>query len=92
MQTWYTVTIKRSSEETLTRRNHSFGSKWSEYTPYLSPSLLTVSFHNNNQEGIHQLMQLFSDRGTPASLRHINAYSGHTYKFTKEVLIPSAFF
>lgn len=30
-------------------------------------------------------MHLFNDRGTPASLRHINAYSGHTYKFTKEV-------
>lgn len=27
-------------------------------------------------------MHLFSDRGTPASLRHMNAYSGHTYKFT----------
>ncbi|BCR85433.1 uncharacterized protein ACHE_20891A [Aspergillus chevalieri] len=29
-------------------------------------------------------MHLFSDRGTPASLRHMNAYSGHTYKFIKE--------
>lgn len=29
-------------------------------------------------------MHLFSDRGTPASIRHLNAYSGHTYKFTKE--------
>lgn len=46
---------------------------------------LLDSFHVGNPEGIHQLMQLFSDRGTPASLRHINAYSGHTYKFTKEV-------
>lgn len=46
------------------------------------------SFHTGNPEGIHQLMHLFSDRGTPASLRQINAYSGHTYKFTKEV--PSA--
>ncbi|KAI1928468.1 catalase A [Ophidiomyces ophidiicola] len=41
-------------------------------------------FHVGNPEGVHQLMHLFSDRGTPASLRHINAYSGHTYKFTKE--------
>ncbi|GAD98054.1 catalase, putative, partial [Paecilomyces variotii No. 5] len=41
-------------------------------------------FHTGNPEGIHQLMHLFSDRGTPASLRHMNAYSGHTYKFTKE--------
>ncbi|KAK9369427.1 putative catalase [Lipomyces kononenkoae] len=41
-------------------------------------------FHVGNPEGIHQLMHLFSDRGTPASLRHMNAYSGHTYKFTLE--------
>ncbi|KAL1963316.1 hypothetical protein VTN77DRAFT_8437 [Rasamsonia byssochlamydoides] len=40
-------------------------------------------FHANNQEGIHALMHLLSDRGTPASVRHIHAYSGHTYKFTK---------
>ncbi|SPB52348.1 unnamed protein product [Aspergillus niger] len=39
-------------------------------------------FHAGNPEGFHQLLHLFSDRGTPASLRHINAYSGHTYKFT----------
>ncbi|PHH74302.1 hypothetical protein CDD82_5015 [Ophiocordyceps australis] len=41
-------------------------------------------FHVGNPEGIHELMHLFSDRGTPASLRHMNAYSGHTYKFTKQ--------
>lgn len=29
-------------------------------------------------------MYLFSDRGTPASIRGVNAYSGHTYKLTKE--------
>ncbi|OQE17607.1 hypothetical protein PENSTE_c020G03819 [Penicillium steckii] len=40
-------------------------------------------FHVGNPEGIHQLMILFSDRGTPESVRHMNAYSGHTYKFTK---------
>lgn len=28
-------------------------------------------------------MHLFSDRGTPYSYRHMNGYSGHTYKFTK---------
>lgn len=41
-------------------------------------------FHNNNQESIHELMQLFSDRGTPASIRNIHSYSGHTYKLVKE--------
>ena len=40
--------------------------------------------HVNAPESVHALMFLFSDRGTPASLRNINAYSGHTYKFTKK--------
>ncbi|KAI0894778.1 catalase [Annulohypoxylon nitens] len=40
-------------------------------------------FHVHNQESIHALMFLFGDRGIPASFRHVNAYSGHTYKFTK---------
>ncbi|GIC94441.1 catalase [Aspergillus udagawae] len=39
-------------------------------------------FHVGNPEGFHEIMHMFSDRGTPASLRHMNAYSGHTYKFT----------
>ena len=29
-------------------------------------------------------MTLFSDRGTPKSLRNMHGYSGHTFKFTKE--------
>jgi catalase len=29
-------------------------------------------------------MHLFSDRGTPKSYRHMNGYSGHTFKFTKK--------
>lgn len=29
-------------------------------------------------------MQLFSDRGTPYSFRHMQGYSGHTYKFVKD--------
>ncbi|PQE22733.1 catalase protein [Rutstroemia sp. NJR-2017a BVV2] len=40
-------------------------------------------YHNNNPEGTHQIMYLFSKRGTPASLRNLNAYSGNTYKLTK---------
>ncbi|KAL4804253.1 catalase-like domain-containing protein [Aspergillus unguis] len=40
-------------------------------------------FHVGNPEGIHQLMILFSGRGTPKSVRYMNSYSGHTYKFTK---------
>lgn len=40
-------------------------------------------FHVNNQESIHALMFLFGDRGLPSSVRHTNAYSGNTYKFSK---------
>lgn len=38
---------------------------------------------STHQEAIHQVMHLFSDRGTPYSYRHMNGYSGHTMKFTK---------
>ncbi len=30
-------------------------------------------------ESIHQVTILFSDRGTPKTLRHMNGYSGHTF-------------
>ncbi len=30
-------------------------------------------------ESVHQVMVLFSDRGTPADYRHMNGYSSHTY-------------
>jgi catalase len=32
-------------------------------------------------ESIHQITILFSDRGTPASYRHLNGYSSHTFKW-----------
>ena len=38
---------------------------------------------STHQEAIHQVMHLFSDRGTPYSYRHMNGYSGHTHKWTK---------
>ncbi|KAG7806307.1 hypothetical protein KL921_005035 [Ogataea angusta] len=34
-----------------------------------------------NDESLHQVMYLFSNRGTPASYRTMNGYSGHTYKW-----------
>ncbi|KAK5960613.1 catalase T PWA37_002040 [Arxiozyma heterogenica] len=37
-----------------------------------------------NQVAIHQIIQLFSDRGTPRSYRHMNGYSGHTYKWSNK--------
>lgn len=36
----------------------------------------------NNEESAHQVTILFSDRGTPATLREMNGYSGHTYKWS----------
>ncbi|RCI09919.1 hypothetical protein L249_8396 [Ophiocordyceps polyrhachis-furcata BCC 54312] len=38
---------------------------------------------STHPESAHQVMHLFSDRGTPYSYRHINGYSGHAYKLTK---------
>ncbi len=32
-------------------------------------------------ESVHQVTVLFSDRGTPKTYRHMNGYSGHTFKF-----------
>ncbi len=32
-------------------------------------------------ESVHQVTILFSDRGTPKSYRHMNGYSGHTFKW-----------
>ncbi|MHC1713898.1 MAG: catalase [Solidesulfovibrio sp.] len=32
-------------------------------------------------ESLHQVTVLFSDRGTPATYRHMNGYSSHTYKW-----------
>jgi catalase len=41
-------------------------------------------FLSSNQESLHQVMVLFSDRGTPFGYRHMNGYSGHTYKWTNK--------
>ncbi|KAI5848022.1 putative catalase [Tricharina praecox] len=49
----------------------------------LKDATMFWDYLTQNQESVHQLMHLFSDRGTPFSFRHMNGYSGHTYKFTK---------
>jgi len=38
---------------------------------------------STHHEAVHQVMTLFSDRGTPYSYRTMNGYSGHTHKFVK---------
>ncbi|OLN81709.1 Catalase 2 [Colletotrichum chlorophyti] len=49
----------------------------------VADSSMFWDFHNNNQEGAHCLMQLFGDRGVPASLRNVNGFGNHTFKFGK---------
>ncbi|OAP61018.1 hypothetical protein AYL99_06022 [Fonsecaea erecta] len=53
-------------------------------TTNASDASMFWDFHVNNQESIHALMFLFGDRGLPSSVRHVNGYSGNTYKFTKD--------
>lgn len=38
-------------------------------------------FWSLSPESLHQVTILFSDRGIPASYRHINGYGSHTYSF-----------
>ncbi|KAK3356995.1 catalase-like domain-containing protein [Lasiosphaeria hispida] len=49
----------------------------------LKDATMFWDYLSTHQESVHQLMHLFSDRGTPYSFRHMNGYSGHTFKFTK---------
>jgi len=49
----------------------------------LKDATMFWDYLSTHQEAVHQIMQLFSDRGTPYSYRHMNGYSGHTHKFTK---------
>ncbi|KAK4156072.1 catalase-like domain-containing protein [Chaetomidium leptoderma] len=49
----------------------------------ITDSTMFWDFHAQNQESIHAVMLLFGDRGIPKSARHVNGYSGHTYKLTK---------
>lgn len=37
-----------------------------------------------NPEALHQVLILFSDRGTPKAARFMHGYSGHTYKWVKK--------
>ena len=43
-----------------------------------SPTMMW-DFWSLNPESLHQVMILFSDRGTPDGLRHMNGYGSHTF-------------
>ncbi|KAJ5739206.1 hypothetical protein N7533_011990 [Penicillium manginii] len=49
----------------------------------LKDATMFWDYLSTHHEAVHQVMHLFSDRGTPYSYRHMNAYSGHTYKWIK---------
>lgn len=49
---------------------------------HLKDANMFWDYLTSNEESVHQVMILFSDRGTPASYREMNGYSGHTYKWS----------
>ena len=51
---------------------------------FSNPVFQFWDYLSTHQEAVHQVMHLFSDRGTPYSYRHMNGYSGHTFKMVKE--------
>jgi catalase len=51
---------------------------------HLKDANMFWDYLTSNREAIHQVMILFSDRGTPASFREMNGYSGHTYKWSNK--------
>jgi catalase len=51
---------------------------------HLKDANMFWDYLTTNQEALHQVVHLFSDRGTPASYREMNGYSGHTYKWSNK--------
>ena len=49
----------------------------------LKDATMFWDYLSTHPESIHQVLHLFSDRGTPYSYRFMNGYSGHTHKFVK---------
>lgn len=41
-------------------------------------------FWSLRPEALHQVMFLFSDRGTPDGFRHMNGYGSHTFKLVNK--------
>ncbi|KAK7970311.1 hypothetical protein PG996_001258 [Apiospora saccharicola] len=49
----------------------------------LKDATMFWDYLSTHPESVHQVLHLFSDRGTPYSYRFMNGYSGHTHKFVK---------
>jgi len=41
-------------------------------------------YMSSNPESLYQFLRLFSDLGTPKGFTHMNAWSGHTYRWVKD--------
>lgn len=50
---------------------------------HLKDANMFWDYLTSNPESLHQVMILFSDRGTPVSSRFMHGFSGHTYKWVK---------
>ena len=50
----------------------------------LRDNTMQWDFWSLSPESLHQVTTLFSDRGIPATLRHMNGYSSHTYSLWNE--------
>jgi catalase len=48
-----------------------------------SPTMVW-DFWSLNPESLHQVMFLFSDRGTPATYRHMHGFGSHTFSFIND--------
>ena len=58
-----------------------------DFFPLLSDqctNLRLQDYLSQNPESIHQIMILFSDRGTPDGYHNMHGYSGHTFKWLKD--------
>lgn len=53
------------------------------HTNLKSPTMMW-DFWSLNPESLHQIMILFSDRGTPDGYRHMNGYGSHTFSMYNE--------
>ncbi|KAI0300094.1 catalase [Multifurca ochricompacta] len=51
---------------------------------HLKDADMTWDYFSQNPESIHQILILYSDRGTPDGYHNMHGYSGHTFKFVRD--------
>lgn len=45
----------------------------------------------SNPESLYQVMRLFSDLGTPQGFRHMDGWTGHTYRYVLPLCSSAAY-